>query len=117
MPRAAGPNWRKAGPVAAAPSQKGIPMNKPTLYVTFSSPGSHTFGPYASASLEQADYDYNVLILLVSATGDNPGDEDSDGHCLAVREDGLWKMGDGLDPANDGPGYTRVSIHQKRPGA
>jgi hypothetical protein len=49
----------------------------------------------------------------VSETGHNPGDEDGEGHCLAARVEGFWKLGDGLDEANDGPGYERVSIHQK----
>jgi hypothetical protein len=88
-------------------------MHKPSLYVTFSGPGSHTLGPYASASLEPADYDYEVLVLCVSATGPDAGDEDGDGHCLAARVDGVWKLGDGLDEANDGPGYDRVTFHQK----
>jgi hypothetical protein len=48
-------------------------MNKPTLYVTFSGPGSHTFGPYASVSLEGADCDYETLLLLVTRRGNQPG--------------------------------------------
>jgi hypothetical protein len=85
-------------------------MNKPTLYVTFSGPGSQTFGPYASVNLEGADCDYETLLLLVAETSADAGDEDGDGHCLAARIDGLWKLGDGLDEADEGPGYERVSV-------
>jgi hypothetical protein len=94
-------------------NRKGTAMNKPTLYVTFSGPGSHAFGPYVSASLEPADYAYEVLVLLVSATGHNPGNEVGDGHCLAARVGAVWKLGDGSDEEEDGPGYERVTIRQR----
>jgi hypothetical protein len=84
--------------------------------VTFSGPakaGPQTFGPYAGVSLEPADHDYEVLVLNVSATGPDAGDEDGDGRCLAARVDGVWKLGDGTDEGDDGPGYERVSFHQK----
>jgi hypothetical protein len=50
----------------------------------------------------------------VSATGPDAGDEDGDGHCLAARVEGVWKLGSGLTEEEDGPGYERVSVHQKR---
>jgi hypothetical protein len=78
------------------------------LYVTFTSPGSQTFGPYASLCIDPAD-DADTLLLLVSDTGDNPRDEDQ-GRCLASRVDGLWQLGHGLQPAQDGLGFMRVHI-------
>jgi hypothetical protein len=86
-------------------------MNKPSLYVTFSGPGSQTFGPYASVSFEGTDHDYEVLMLLVSETSHDGSDEDGDGHCLAQRVDGIWKLGD----EQDGREYTKVIVHQQRP--
>jgi hypothetical protein len=47
---------------------------KPSLFVTFTSPAVQTFGPYARVAFEPADYDCNVLLLLVRATGDDPSD-------------------------------------------
>jgi hypothetical protein len=63
-------------------------------------------------AIDPADYDSNILSCSCTDTGDDPADEDA-GHCLASRVDGVWKFGDGLDPATEGPGYVRVTIHRK----
>jgi hypothetical protein len=86
-------------------------MDQPTLYVTFAGPGgSQPFGPYAGVMIQPDDYNLDVLLLLVHRTGQSPTDQAGDGHCLAAREEGVWRLSAGLHAEEDGPGYTKVSI-------
>jgi hypothetical protein len=61
--------------------------------------------------LEGADCDYETLLLLVAEISLDASDEGGDGHCLAARVEGVWKLGDGTDAEVEGPGYQRVSVH------
>jgi hypothetical protein len=65
--------------------------------------------------IQPDDHNLDVLLLLVHRTGQSPTDQAGDGHCLATREEGTWKLSAGLNPEPDGPRYMKVSIGARRP--